>query len=234
MASNGLTKAVLSQKDPPDLSKDIKFLFNPENCTVKGGAKWTLEPTKAAKHSAPPHYGGAQNVNLSMSVLFDESLESSGDVSKYVEQLLDWTRPTPDTLQKGKVPAGPLLGFAWGSNKTFSDFQCVLTSVSAQYTMFRPDGTPTRAMVSLTLDQVPKDFKRQNPTSGAILGRSSRLVGDGDSLHSIAFQEYGDPTLWRALALFNGVDDPLRVPPGTSLLVPAPGEAQEIVKGEAE
>src|SRR5438067_92339 len=77
-------------------------------------------------------------------------------------------------------------------------------------------------------------FKRENPTSGAILGRSSRLVGDGDSLHSIAFQEYGDPTLWRALALFNEVDDPLRVPPGTSLLIPAPGEAQEIVKGEAE
>ena len=82
MASNGLTKAVLSQKDPPG-GKDIKFLFNPENCTVKGGAKWTLEPTKAAKHSAPPHYGGAQNVNLSMSVLFDESLESSGDVSAF-------------------------------------------------------------------------------------------------------------------------------------------------------
>jgi contractile injection system tube protein len=234
MASNGLTKAVLSQEEPKDSSKDIKFLFNPENCTVKGGAKWTLEPTKAAKHSAPPHYGGAQNVNLSMSVLFDESLDASGDVSKYVEQMLEWTRPTPDTLQKGKVPAGPVLGFAWGSNKTFNEFKCVLTSVSAQYTMFRPDGTPTRAMVSLTLDQVPKDFKRQNPTSGAIQGRSSRLVGDGDSLHSIAFQEYGDPTLWRALALFNEVDDPLRVPPGTSLLIPTPGEAQQIVKGEVE
>jgi hypothetical protein len=234
MASNGLTKAVISQDDPPDKGKTIKFLFNPENCTVKGGAKWTLEPTKAAKHSAPPHYGGAQNVNLSMSVLFDETQDASGDVSKYVEQLLEWTRPTPDTLQKGKVPAGPLLEFAWGSNKTFNEFKCVLTSVSAQYTMFKPDGTPTRAMVSLSLDQVPKDFKRQNPTSGAIQGRSSRLVGDGDSLHSIAFQEYGDPTLWRALALFNQVDDPLRVPPGTSLLIPTPGEAQEIVKGEAE
>lgn len=233
-ASGGLTKAVLSQVEPPDKSKDIKFLFNPENCTVKGGAKWTLEPTKAAKHSAPPHYGGAQNVNLSMSVLFDESQKESGDVSKYVETLLTWTRPTPDTLQKGKVPAGPVLGFTWGSNKTFTEFKCVLTSVSAQYTLFRPDGTPTRAMVSITLDQVPKDFKRQNPTSGAVVGRSARLVGDGDSLQSIAFQEYGDPTLWRGLALFNDIDDPLRLAPGLSLLLPTPGEVQRITSGEAE
>ena len=36
----------------------------------------------------------------------------------------------------------------------------------------------------------------------------------GDTLASVAYAEYGDPTLWRPLAAFNGIDDPLRVPTG--------------------
>ena len=48
-----------------------------------------------------------------------------------------------------------------------------------------------------------------------------RIVA-GDSLASVAYAEYGDPTAWRALAAFNEVDDPLRVPTGTVLLLPTP------------
>jgi nucleoid-associated protein YgaU len=207
---------------------DITFGFNPENCTVKGGARWDVQPAKAAKHSAPPHYSGADSVSLSMSVLFDESEDSKGDVSKYVDTLLAWTRPTTETLGAGKVPAGPLLSFEWGSNPTFAGFKCVLTSVSAQYTMFLPSGVPIRAMVSLTLQQVPDDFQRQNPTSGAILGRSAHTVSEGDSLQSISYAQYGDPNFWRALAAFNHLDDPFQLEPGTSLLIPSRPEAQRI------
>ncbi len=238
LASKGeLVKAVLEvvlgEGDPPG-DRKIRFIFNPENCSVKGGANWNLDPSKAAEHSPPPHYGGAHHVTLSMNVLFDESEKASGDVSKYVETLLTWTRPTPDTLKskkKGIGPAGPILQFTWGSNKQFQRFRCVLSSVNAQYTMFRRDGTPIRAMVSITLEQVPPEFKRQNPTSGAIHGRSAHVVADGDSLPSIAFQEYGDPGLWRGLAAFNGVDDPLRVHAGTSVLIPTPAEAQRVASG---
>ena len=42
----------------------------------------------------------------------------------------------------------------------------------------------------------------------------------GDSLASVAYAEYGDPTAWRAVARFNGIDDPLRCRPGTRLLLP--------------
>jgi nucleoid-associated protein YgaU len=43
-------------------------------------------------------------------------------------------------------------------------------------------------------------------------------------LASVAFAEYGDPNAWRPLAAFNGIDDPLRVPTGTVLLLPSPEE----------
>jgi nucleoid-associated protein YgaU len=43
----------------------------------------------------------------------------------------------------------------------------------------------------------------------------------GDTLASVAFRQYGDPAMWRPLAAFNGIDDPLRVRPGATLFVPA-------------
>ena len=37
----------------------------------------------------------------------------------------------------------------------------------------------------------------------------------------VAYQEYGDARLWRTLAEYNGIDDPLRVRSGTDVLLPA-------------
>jgi len=44
---------------------------------------------------------------------------------------------------------------------------------------------------------------------------------DGDSLAHLAYKEYGDARLWRVLADFNGIDDPMRVIAGTDVLLPA-------------
>ena len=46
------------------------------------------------------------------------------------------------------------------------------------------------------------------------------LVREGDSLASIAFAAYGDPTLWRTIAEANEIDDPLRLPRGRALAIP--------------
>ena len=50
----------------------------------------------------------------------------------------------------------------------------------------------------------------------------------GDSLHSVAQREYGKPALWRGLAAANGIDDPLRVPVGTSVLIPPREDAENL------
>src|SRR5213076_1062588 len=98
-------------------------------------------------------------------------------------------------------------------------------SVSAKFTLFSSDGTPIRAVCSVTLEEMPgEEFRKQNPTSGSHeVQRVHRTIA-GDSLASVAFDEYGDPNAWRPLAAFNGIDDPLRVPTGTMLLVPSPEE----------
>jgi nucleoid-associated protein YgaU len=50
----------------------------------------------------------------------------------------------------------------------------------------------------------------------------------GESLHSIAYREYGSAELWRGLAAENGIDDPLRVRPGTSIRIPPRERAAEL------
>ena len=100
--------------------------------------------------------------------------------------------------------------------------------------MFRPDGTPIRATASITLKEIPVDTPGQNPTSGSLNSRRSHVLGDGDSLQSVAYREYGNPALWRSLALFNGIDDPLRLVAGSSILIPSAGEAARLLAGSGD
>jgi nucleoid-associated protein YgaU len=46
------------------------------------------------------------------------------------------------------------------------------------------------------------------------------VVTDGESLHSIAQREYDDARLWRGLAAFNAIEDPMRPLSGTALHIP--------------
>ena len=71
---------------------------------------------------------------------------------------------------------------------------------------------------------MPGELFRQNPTSGSYAVRKVHRTIAGDTLAGIAYAEYGDPTQWRPLAAYNGIDDPQRIRPGVTLLLPAPEE----------
>jgi nucleoid-associated protein YgaU len=47
-----------------------------------------------------------------------------------------------------------------------------------------------------------------------------RIVKRGETLSSIAAEEYLDPAMWRPIADQNGLDDPFNLVPGTLLLLP--------------
>ncbi len=52
-----------------------------------------------------------------------------------------------------------------------------------------------------------------------MLANRSHTISYGDSLASIAFKHYGDPTRWREIATANGIDDPLHLKPGAALVI---------------
>ena len=125
-----------------------------------------------------------------------------------------------------------MLGFEWGSNRVFEGYRCFLKTVQARYTLFKPDGTPVRATCQITLEEIPEEPAGQNPTSGSRESRRSVVLDGADSLAGVAYREYGDAALWRGIAAFNEIDDPLRVSAGTRILVPSLGEAKRLASRE--
>lgn len=200
----------------------VTFKFNPKEYSIQKSAEWKRSNTKGAKQAAVPEFTGSQPRSLELELFLDATEEPAGDVSEDVEALFGCLVPLPSTLSKQK-PCPPFVRFCWGDKVHFTAY---LKSVNAKYTMFRPQGTPMRATCRVTLEEIPTDAAKQNPTSGGLATRGGHTVVAGDSLASIAYREYGAPAYWRALAEANRIDDPLRLRPGARLLVPP---AEEVV-----
>jgi hypothetical protein len=202
----------------------IPFQFNPKELSIQKSAKWERKPARGSKTAGPPEFKGADACKLTLELFFDATTKNSGGVVAAVEMLFSCTVPTTQTIgQKKAMP--PLVIFHWGRTTSFPGF---ITQVSAKYTLFSSDGTPIRATCSVSMEEMPPGSPKQNPTSGTIVVHRSHLVIAGDTLASLAYAEYGDPTMWRPLAAFNGIDDPLRVPEGAAILLPP---AEELLAG---
>jgi hypothetical protein len=220
------TKASLVETDGQ--KKELKFRFNPKEYSIQKAATWNRPTNKSAKHSTKPEFGGVGPQSVSMELFFDDWENPDANLVEDINTLLGWLKPTGDSINK-KKPQPQILELHWGSNGSLAGFKGFLKSVSVKYTMFKPDGKPVRATANIALEEVPVDPEGTNPTSGSLAGRRTYTVAAGDSLQSVAYAEYGDPGLWRALANFNAIDDPLRVAPGVRLLLPSADEAAAMV-----
>ena len=195
----------------------ISFQFNPKEVTIAKSAKWERKTAKGAKTAGPPEFSGSEPCKLTLEMFFDATSTHDGAVVEAVEKLFACCVPTEESAGQ-KKPSPPLVVLHWG---TITSFPAFVTSVSAKYTLFATDGTPIRALCNVAMEEMPGDPLRQNPTSGSRDVRRVHRVVAGDTLASVAWTEYGDPTSWRPLAAYNGVDDPLRVRTGTLLLLPS-------------
>lgn len=199
----------------------VPFQFNPKEVTISKSAKWERKPTKGSNSAGPPEFTGSEPAKMNLEMFFDAVGPQDGSVVKAVETLLSSCLPTAKTAGT-KRPTPPIVVLHWGSTASFPAF---ITSASAKFTLFSSEGTPIRATCTVQLEEMPGEkFRKQNPTSGSHDVRRVHRMIAGDTLASVAFAEYGDPTTWRALAAFNHIDDPLRVPTGTVLLLPAAEE----------
>lgn len=96
----------------------------------------------------------------------------------------------------------------------------ILKVIGVTYLRFSRTSVPTRASVTLTLEEAESPPAKQNPTSGGPPGRRVHTVTAGDNLQRIATATYGNPASWRRIAEANDIDDPLRVRNGRSLYLP--------------
>jgi hypothetical protein len=201
-----------------DTSKAAVCHFNPENLSLTKTIDWK-EEARIGNDAPKLTFGGGKAEDLTIPLLFDTT-DTGKDVRKSYEVLLDLALIDQDKKNR-KTDKGepPLCRFEWGK---FLSFTAAITKVTQKFLMFKADGTPLRAEVSVTFKQVEQKPEAQNPTTR---GEPRRIwvVHEGETLDWIAYQEYGDPAFWRHIAQTNGLDDPLHLQPGQVLkLVPLP------------
>jgi nucleoid-associated protein YgaU len=138
--------------------------------------------------------------------------ESQSDVRVLVKKVTDLMSIEPTTH------APPPLLFTWGRDFSFT---CVLARASQRFIMFLPDGTPVRARLNVTfneyrnIDLEAKEIKRETSDYS-----KRHIVREGETLSSIAGAEYGDPRLWRVIAIANQLQRARNLAPGAKLLLP--------------
>jgi Contractile injection system tube protein/LysM domain len=223
--SPNLTHAYLQLHEPskngalskpgPELDR-IEFQFNPKELTLAKSASWSRETAKGSKSSGPPQYKGAQPSKLTLEMFFDASDTQDGSVVARVERLFTCCVPTDATHQQ-KNSSPPWVVFRWGQ---LTGFTAYIGSVQAKYTLFTASGLPIRAVCTVTLEELAGEPPKQNPTSGGLVPHRLHVVIEGDTLAGIAYREYGNAALWRSVAHINDINDPMRLRPGTHLLLP--------------
>jgi LysM repeat protein len=214
----GLTKARLYNADTGAMV--VECHFNPNEVAISKSNKW--EPEHAAGTNLPDvHFKGAGARSLTLTLIFD-SYEKRTDIREATNKVLSLMDAPQDKSKNSKKARPPHVMFRWGD---FETFPAVITQLAQKFTLFLETGTPVRATLSVTLQEVPQQAaknqtKGQNPTSRAAGAQRVYVVQPGDTIDLIATDELGDPTQWRQLAEANHLDDPRRLQPGHALLIP--------------
>jgi nucleoid-associated protein YgaU len=198
----------------------VPVMFNPEEYTLKKDINYA--------QAAVPGLGGPilQFVNgnlqtLEMELLVDtyeEYREGNRLINRAGDDVRKLTRKITGLMEiDPSLHAPPVLLFTWGS----LSFSCVLAHVSQRFIMFLPDSTPVRARLQVTFNEFTnadlevKETKRETADYSKL-----HVVSQDETLSSIAGRVYGNPALWRPIALVNQIDDPRHLPVGLRLLIP--------------
>lgn len=223
--------------------KSIQALFNPSQLRYDNRAEWRATGTIAQSVA-----GGFQRMEfqatppatLSVDLFFDtyegapktgagsmlDSLRTAlvpdNQFSAGTPSFVNVKRYTQEVAQLAHVQSElhrpPVCRLQWGKTVLFEG---VLTQLQQDFTFFMPDGTPVRAtlhctfMAYRTFDKAVTEVELH---SADVAKR--RVVSRGDTLGSIAIEEYGDDTQWRAIAIENDIDNPRALTPGQVLVIP--------------
>lgn len=216
-----LEKAFIEVLAGSQAHKRFRVLFNP--------AEYSLERANVYKSTPLPGLGSPliQFVNgdaqtLFMDLFLDDYTDpdgpegaSGGGEKRSVQQRIEDFSKLLDIDPVLHAP--PWVLFAWGPLR----FRAVIEKVGRKTTLFRPDGTPARATLSVSFREfraMSRDAPRVRTESADKTKR--RQIDAAESIWLIADKEYGDPRHWRVIAADSDVDDPRDLVPGDWLRVP--------------
>jgi hypothetical protein len=229
-------------------------LLNPEGLTIRrrAGIIPRSGPTGPISGTAmsddPLYFSGGGVTELDFLLLFDASLTGSSVVTNDVRDLTShFWRLSENTLADGRFGRPPTVRFMWGKGWNVPG---VVIAAAERFEAFTDDGLPKRSWLRLRLRRTSEEPLAPPPpvellempelpdvleppaASPALEGPEvQRIISrEGERMDQLAQRALGDASIWRVLADFAGIDDPLSIAPGTELTIPDLGSGEEAAR----
>ena len=216
----------------PDV-EPYEVLINPETYSITYGTA-SVDQTAQGKSETQSAFSNRRAQGINFKFLFDGTgvikkdmgllaglasgiaipglNASPPDVAK---MLADFKKVVYDYDSTTHQP--PYVQLQWG----LLLYNCKLTTMTVNFKLFKPDGSPLRAEADCNFEAVIDEEKlagienRQSPDLTHI-----RTVKEGDTLSLMCYREYGDSKYYYQVAQFNGLINFKVLVPGTKLLFP--------------
>jgi hypothetical protein len=228
-----------------DTGQRISCLLNPGSVVVRRAAGVRSRESAGGRLTGsgladdPVQFTGGGRTEIELDLLFDTSLSGSTVVSRDVKEL---TGPLWELAENYAAADGSArmrnVRLVWGKAWNIEGY---VTAVAERFERFDPFGAPQRSWLRMRLLRAGRPFQTSVsqvipqsaasfalPPAGEIPDEEvivHEVVGEeGDAsmerLDLIAARYYGEPSLWRVLAAFNGITDPTRIPPPRTIRIP--------------
>lgn len=192
----------------------FEVYINPEQIQITRGVSYNNEDNGTNTAGNTPKFNGYEDDQVSFDLYFDGTGVAGIriDVAKRIDQL-------HNTIYdyKGGIHRPNYTKLSWGS----FNFNCTLKSISTTYTLFKRDGTPLRAKVSLSFIGYVNPGKRESQAFKQSPDMTHvKTVRVGDTLPIMCKDVYGEIDYFQQVAQINGLVNFRELEVGTKLYFP--------------
>jgi hypothetical protein len=202
----------------------FEALINPETYTLDYKLKFSESGQGHGTSGKQLKYEYTAPEEITFEFLFDDTGIIDGkprdsiadDIKKFKQVLIEY---------KGDAHEPRHFKLVWGKN---SIFKGRVTEVSIIYKMFKPDGTPIRAVAKVKFKSSIEEQKRaakENKSSPDLT--HIRKVKAGDTLPLMCSQIYGDPKYYLEVAEVNRLGNFRFLAPGAEIVFPPIAKASK-------
>lgn len=132
-----------------DGGSDIEFMFNPTQLDFSRNIEIDQPPgARNEEGMSKTSFKHPNPYTMTISNILIDTYETGGSVIGYVEK---FKQSVEFCVEKNGVKRPPVYLFTWGDQKYL---KCFVKSLKYKLTQFRANGTPVRAFIDLTLEEV--------------------------------------------------------------------------------
>ncbi|MBK6346963.1 MAG: LysM peptidoglycan-binding domain-containing protein [Bacteroidales bacterium] len=195
----------------------FEALINPEGYALSYKLKFSEGAQGQGTSGQQLKYEYTEPEEITFEFLFDNTGIIDGKPRASVaEDLKRFRKVVVD--YKGDAHEPRHFKLVWGEN---SIFKGRVTELSINYKLFRPDGTPIRAVATVRFkSSIEEQIRaaRENNSSPDLT--HVRKVKAGDTLPLMCYGIYGNPAYYLQVAAANGLSDFRSLKPGTDIFFP--------------